>query len=238
MKKSMVFITTGFLALQLILTGCSGSNDATNKNTGVQVEKDKPASETETLSTILAKGKGTKSMTCEYSVTSKDAVVNGKVWVKDKSVKSESEINGRKVVMLVNGSDNSVVSYVPGENFAMKINNIQSGQNVQTPAEYVEKLMEDKAKVIETVTYQGSKCKVIEMKDDNAKTQTKMWIREDLGLPVKVETIEANGEKIIMEYKNISTEKISEDVFKLPEGIQITDMGNIADKFKDMNKDK
>ncbi len=51
----------------------------------------------------------------------------------------------------------------------------------------------------------------------------KMWVSEEYGIPLRVETPE-EGSQTIIEYKNLKVGPIAEDVFEIPQGVQIIDM--------------
>ncbi|WP_145091145.1 hypothetical protein [Sporomusa sp. KB1] len=78
-------------------------------------------------------------------------------------------------------------------------------------------------------TYDGVKCKVLLTQDEGeGKSQTKLWVREDYGIPLRVEVTEANGSKnMVMEYKNLKVGAQPAAAFQLPEGVEVMDMGEM-----------
>ncbi|MBC7325977.1 MAG: hypothetical protein H5T99_11820 [Moorella sp. (in: Bacteria)] len=55
----------------------------------------------------------------------------------------------------------------------------------------------------------------------------RMWVREDYGLPVRVEVTSAAGGKTVMEYKNLRVGPLPPDTFKLPTGVEVTDINQL-----------
>ncbi|MGI6697171.1 MAG: hypothetical protein ACOX3Y_00855 [Clostridia bacterium] len=49
-----------------------------------------------------------------------------------------------------------------------------------------------------------------------------MWISEQYGIPVRVEGTTEEG-FLVLEYKNLKADPISDDVFQVPEDIEIFD---------------
>lgn len=82
--------------------------------------------------------------------------------------------------------------------------------------------------------YDGARCRVISIESADGKDKTKMWVREDYGIPVRVETSASDGTKTVMEYKNLKIGKQPADTFELPAGVVITDMGEMLKNMPQM----
>jgi len=54
--------------------------------------------------------------------------------------------------------------------------------------------------------------------DDNL---TKMWLRKDIGMPVRVEQTTSEG-PIVIEYKNYQIGPQDDSLFEIPAGVDIT----------------
>ncbi|MDF9407879.1 hypothetical protein L7E55_05815 [Pelotomaculum isophthalicicum JI] len=89
----------------------------------------------------------------------------------------------------------------------------------------------DKYKVLETTVYDGIKCKVIAATGADGKDNLKMWVREDYGIPIRLETTGADGSKTVIEYKNMTVEKQPANTFRLPAGVTVTDMSQMLNNL-------
>ena len=96
---------------------------------------------------------------------------------------------------------------------------------MDNPAEYEQSMAKDSVKFLETVTYEGVKCRVVAYTDKEDGATAKMWLREDYGLPMRQEVTAKSGEKMTIEYKNMKIGAQAADVFKLPAGVTIQDVG-------------
>ena len=92
------------------------------------------------------------------------------------------------------------------------------------PSDYQDNIVKDSIKSLETVVYEGVKCRVITFVDKEDGATAKMWLREDYGLPMKQEVVSKKGEKMTIEYKNMKIGAQAADLFKLPAGVKVQDM--------------
>jgi outer membrane lipoprotein-sorting protein len=72
---------------------------------------------------------------------------------------------------------------------------------------------------------------VLQLQDAADKPQTKMWVREDYGLPVRVEVTALDGQKTVIEYKNLKVGAVPAENFQLPAGVPVTDMSGLINKL-------
>lgn len=97
-----------------------------------------------------------------------------------------------------------------------------------TPTDYIGDLPDPgQVKIVGTEVYDGATCKLVEVAGAAGQEQMKMWLREDCGVPVKVETTSPDGSKTVMEYKNLKIGPQEPGTFKLPDGVQVTDIGEM-----------
>lgn len=76
-------------------------------------------------------------------------------------------------------------------------------------------------KVIEKRTvYDGVVCRVWQLRGQDG-SETKMWVREDYGIPVRVEITAPDGMNMVMEYKNMKISPIPAETFQLPAGLRL-----------------
>lgn len=238
MKRYLSFLLfLIFIVSCLTLAGCGGSKkedssqpagQQTAGKVNAQAEKDEP------LTSLFAKGKKVEGISFDYSMTSKDVVMNGKMWIEGEKMKTETTIEGKKVVSIIDG--NTSYTYYPDENTAMKmVFEKQDNKQSENPFDYSKDIdtAPDKYKVLELTVYDGIKCKVVAVTSADGKENVKMWVREDYGIPLRVETTVADGSKVVIEYKNMTIGKQPANTFQLPAGVAVTDMSQM---LKDLPK--
>jgi outer membrane lipoprotein-sorting protein len=208
-----------------ILTGCGGTAQKAAETPSAQA----PAENTqETLSDLFSKGQNIEGLSYDYIVTldGKESY-NGKINIQRKKMRSESTVEGQKTITIVDGD--SILSYNSEQNIAYKITADMTDQ-VKTPAEYINdaSAQTEKYQTLETAVYDGVKCRVISVTGADGQEQTKMWVREDYGIPLRVETKGADGSIIVIEYKNMKIGSLPDDIFKLPAGVKVMDMNEIT----------
>lgn len=211
----------------LILAGCGGSKSTTSQPT--------ETAKTETISDIFAKGQKIDGLAYEYTITASDMVLNGKVWMMGKKMKTESVMDAQKIISYIDGDTNSAIIYYPDRNEATKVSAGQAEEQdvgSETPLDYTSGIDQTAVKELETVVYDGVKCRVVEVTDKDSKAVTKMWIREDYGIPMRIESTDPTGQKFLMEYKNMKVGSLSADVFQLPTGVKITDMSELMKQMQ------
>ncbi len=203
------------------LAGCGGKNQQASQSTGSQTSKE------ETIGDIIAKGKKVEGMSYDYTLTSKDGNMTGKVWMQGKMMKSETVMAGQKMISYIDGSTNTFITYNPADNTAVKITSQPTGASTETPTDFTDDIDTAKIKVLETTTYEGFKCKVVEIADKDGKIINKAWISVDYGVPLRIETTDPVNGNTVMEYKNLKVEAVPAETFKLPAGVEVTDMSEM-----------
>lgn len=239
MKKAFPLFLVVFIVLSgFSLTGCgggeknSGSQPAQSQSTTTQPAKD------ESVASLFSKGKQIEGMSYDYTLTAKNNVMSGKVWMQGKKVKTEATVAGQKMFTIMDGD--TMYTYNPAENTAIKISLKESQKDnkkpADTPSDYTEGMDMSTVSLLESTIYDGVKCKVISVKEKDNKAQMKMWVREDYGIPIRVETTEPEGGTVVMEYKNLKVGSLSSDLFQLPAGMQVTDMSEMMKQIPQMPK--
>lgn len=236
------FITKKWLALSVllvtllsgaILAGCGGDK----KTDGQSANKPAQTAKGDSITDIFAKGEKIDGMSYDYSMTAGDMSMSGKVWMQGKKMKTESTMGGEKVISYVDVDTNTVVIYNPAQNSAMKMSSGEAEkQNAvsDTPLDYTSELDKTSIKELEATIYDGVKCRIVEVTEKDSKIGTKMWIREDYGIPMRIESVDATGVKFVMEYKNMKIGSIAADVFQLPAGVQVTDMNDMLKQMQQL----
>ena len=219
MKKAGLFVVVAMVAVSLVFAGCGGGKEAAK---GPEAAKAKE----ESVSDLFARGKNVPGMSFDFMTTVKEMKMEGKMWVAGKKMRTEMTTQNQKMASIVDGDANVAYSYMPEQKTAMKIA-LDQAKAGKSPDSFTPAADAPKYKVVGTETVDGVKCKVLLMQDAATKTDTKMWVREDYGLPVRVEVSEAGNKVMVTEYKNLQVGPVPPETFKLPEGTKIIDMGDM-----------
>lgn len=222
------------LALMLVLTcfslvGCGGEK----KDTGTQPvtgQEDAQPSEEISVDELFAKGKQVKGMSFDFIMTMADnELMTGKMWIQGEQFKQEFIIEGNQVINIFD--NDTFYSYRPAENMAIKfnLNDMQGNSegNVDSPINYLDNVDTEVMTQVGTEYYDGAKCKVLLFKDKESTYESKMWVRLDYGIPVRIEATDSDGTKSVMEYKNIKVGSLPADTFKLPSGVEVQDLSEM-----------
>lgn len=228
MKK--IFLTLIMLCLvgvSLGLIGCGGG-----KQSAVQPTQPapSPAAKQETVGDLFAKAKNLPGMSYDFAMTAADFKMTGTMWLSGKKLKSEMTMDNNKLISIVDSEAKVAYSYNPAQGTAMKMAYDEKAQTAPTPDRLTNDIDTTKVNVLETTTYDGVKCRVLLVKDNTSKAETKLWIREDYGVPLRVEAIDSDGGKMVMEYKNLKVGAQPASIFQLPAGVKVTDMVEMMKK--------
>lgn len=222
MKKPVLLILAiVFLVVSFGLVGCGGDKKGTT-------ETAQPAKQ-ESLADLLGKSRNVPGLTYDYVMSSQEGQMTGKMWMAGKKIKSEMVIQNEKMVSIMDGDNSVAYTYVPSQNMAMKVAFDPAMLDKGGVDQYIKDLDTMKAKVLDTTLYEGVRCRVVQQEVGNI--QTKMWLREDYGLPMRVEVTTPDGNKTVMEYKNLKVGALPADTFQLPAGVPVTDMSDLVNKF-------
>lgn len=217
MKKIIQFVLIGLLAF--ILSGCGGGDKAAAPAS--------PPAKQESVTDLLAKANSLPGLAYDFTMKGKEGtLMSGKVWMSGKKMKTEILIDKMKVSGFMDMEAMVMYNYMPEQNMLMKIP-LEQNDIPKTPAQFSKEAAADgiKLKILETVTYDGVRCKVITQTDEKQEEQVKLWVREDYGIPVKVEmTLKDGSLQMLVEYKNIQVGPVPPETFVLPQGVPITDM--------------
>ncbi len=217
MKKIVLLAAIALLAL--ILTGCGGKDKQSAASNPPPVKQ-------ESMTDLFDKGRNLPGITYDYVVKIQEGTgLSGKMWVAGKKMKIETVIEKQKMVTYLDGEANVVYNYLPEQNMLMKVPFDPSQAN-KSPDQYTKDTDAAKVKILETVVYDGEKCKVVILEEEKQQ-QVKLWVREDYGIPAKVEITEAGAVFMTAEYKNIKVAPVPPETFVLPQGVPVTDMSEM-----------
>jgi outer membrane lipoprotein-sorting protein len=227
------------VATLFLLGGCGGDKKAADKPAAPAAStpaKPAPAAE-ETIAAIMMKAKNAPGVSYDMVMTAPGFSNTSRLWSNKDKMRVENTFEGKKMITIVDGD--ITYMYNPEENVAMKFSgkNLPAGMEgkPEHPSDYQDNMVKDSLKSLETVVYEGVKCRVITFVDKEDGATAKMWLREDYGLPMKQEVVSKKGEKMTIEFKNMKIGAQSADLFKLPAGVKIQDMNEI---MKNMPKNK
>lgn len=233
-NKRVPLLPAVLIMLCLVLAGCG----AGRQSTGQQTKDQPPAQEKAgqpgkegSVAELFAKGQQVKGMSYEYVLTTASGVMKGKVWLQGNLVKTDTAVAGQRMISFFDGETNTIVTYYPDRNKAVRLSAENQPKAVLTPGEYSGGVDPDKAKVLETVVYDGVRCRVVAVPRSGDKEEVRMWVREDYGIPVRVEVTSASGEKTVMEYKNLQVGPLPPATFELPPGVEMNDLNKMMERL-------
>lgn len=219
MKKAGWFLAIALLAFSLVFSGCGGGKDAAKGPAPA------PAKE-ESIADLFAKGKNVAGMSYDFVMTMKEMKMEGKMWIAGKKMRTDMTVMNQKTVTITDGDANVAYMYNPDEKSALKVA-MDQAKGGQSPDSFTLPADAPKYKVVGTETIDGVRCKVLLMQEPNTKAENKMWVREDYGLPVRVEISESGNKVMVAEYKNMKIGAVPSETFKLPEGTKIMSMDDM-----------
>lgn len=220
MKKWLVVLMiAGLMAASL--TGCS-KQPATNTPAPANNTQDQSPTGID-LSSIMKSASEVKQMSFDTVTTITNAgqtiTSNGKFYISGTKMRMESEMAGMMSIIITK-APGEVYVYTPATKTAMKMTTPQKTPDL--PNKWANSSGDTTGyKVIGEEQKDGYACIVITYTDPaNAANTSKMWLRKDIGLPVRVESTTADG-TVVMEYKNYNLGAQADSLFELPDGTQI-----------------
>lgn len=149
------------------------------------------------------------------------------MWWKGPNMKVESTIDTQggtfNSVYLLNTEEQTSTVYLPDQNRALEMGYSQAKeQTSDSPQEQNEKIREQNASIVDRETIDGKECVVVEYTSEQG-NETRVWIWEEHGLPIKTVSETEDGD-YITEMKNIEFGTVSDDEFELPEGVETMDI--------------
>ncbi len=229
LKKNLP-LTLCLLALFLftvVLAGCGTAPQDTSAPADKEAaapSSEKSSDSEPVLKDLLGKGKAVNEMSfdCETQVGEQKMLV--KTWMKGDKLRNEIESpeGDGKIINIIDNAAGVVYVYHPEQKMATKMDISMAQQDgSSSPQEDLEAMNPEKMKYVGKDTIDGKRCLVYEITEDNVGT-SKVWLWEENGIPVRMEVI-SDGEKMVMEYRNIKIGGIPDSMFELPAGIQITE---------------
>lgn len=231
MRRYWALILVGML-LMAAVAGCGSKEPANDVPAGTQTQtQTETGSQTGSqsssdLSSIMKSASQIKGMSFDMvsTMTGQDGttvVSSGKMFVQDEQARVEMEAMGMKMITLVKGDD-EIYLYNPDTNSAMKMSGLQEG--TEPPNAWADESGDaSDYTVVGEEKMDGHDCLVVTLTEDS---NTKMWVRKDIGMPVRMEAKSDDG-NMVVEYKNYDLSAQPASLFELPAGTQITSMPNL-----------
>ncbi|HWR40215.1 MAG TPA: hypothetical protein VN611_12020 [Patescibacteria group bacterium] len=168
----------------------------------------------------------------DFTIASKRGSSSGKMWMASPKIRIDFTANNRKMSSILDSQNQSMYTYFPDENRAMKLTYNPNNLPIKSAEAYIKDIAPEKIKELPGETYDGVWCRVFIRQDDRYNNLlSKMWIREDYGLPAKVEVTETDGTLTVVEYRNFVVGPLSPETFILPPGVKVTDMSGILNRL-------
>jgi outer membrane lipoprotein-sorting protein len=182
-------------------------------------EETTPSGEEESLGDILGLGAG---ITVKYDMVMTapgTPTMTQHWWVKQNKVRTEMTQGGQTMISLIDYDAQTMYVYMPEENMAYKM---AFNPTTQSAVEEAQSITDYDYDVIGTETLDGKVCLVVEYTYEQV--TVKAWIWKEHGFPIREEMTTTEG-KTVVEFKNIEFGDIPDDMFELPAGVQIIEMG-------------
>ncbi len=216
-RRIVVASLLALLSLLLLsLLGCGKS------------EQPKQQEETVSVDQLIAKGKTIEGYSYDYVLTMPDGEkITHKMWVKPGKMRSEmtNPADGQNMISIINISDNSAYLYQPQLNQATKIPLDQSEEDTTSAGDYLGEADPAGMMFLKREVFDGKDCLVYETNIDGS--TGKMWIWEDAGMPLRVET-QSGEDRVVVEFLNFSIDDIDDSIFEIPQGTTIVDMSSMT----------
>jgi outer membrane lipoprotein-sorting protein len=140
------------------------------------------------------------------------------IWQKKTKMREEMTTQGIKTVILFDMDANTMYTYMPEQNMAMKTT-LDSSMIPQGSTEDTGAIMDYNPTIVGTESIDGKACTVITFNNPGSGS-VKEWIWNDKGFPLRMEIDSSEG-KTIIEYSNIDFSDIPDSTFVLPAGVQV-----------------
>lgn len=235
--RSILLVSILIIALT-IFTGCGGSKDeGTPDSDPTPTPSSAPAStpvensdnnqvqdKKESVIELINKGSLIDEMYYELIIIGAGLSSESKSWLKGNKMKIDTTVNGQRLISIFDLLKGEVISYMPGENMAMKTSEEEyQGLDNITPIDYIDQLNKDQFVLVGTEKVNGMECQVIQIASGTS--LFKQWISIDHGIVIKVEE-NHDGQTTVLEYKNLKVGpgSVADDIFTVPQDLEIFDM--------------
>ncbi len=210
-----------------ILAGCGQKKAQETSSPPPNVQEKGSSNE---LTDIMKSARGASDMSFEMVSTSTSSgqtvTVQGKYWVSGSKMRMETEAAGVKAITVVNAKG-EVWMYNPADKTAIKLPAVEN--KTELPNQWSEENDLAAYKIVGHEKVNGYDCVVVTVSEDEG--TSKMWLRKDIGMPVKMEAKSAD-DTMVIEYKNYQVGKQDAGLFEIPADAQVMDMSAMPDMSK------
>jgi len=225
MKKwSIILLVTLLMASCIALAGCGKEKEKAEPTSSTPAVEEKGSSNE--LADIMKSAQGAQNMSFDIisTINNQGQTIKhqGKYYISGQKMRMENEAAGMKSIMIVNGKG-EIWMYNPADKTAMKMPEIKD--KTEMPNAWAEGSDLSAMKVVGHEKMDGYDCVVVTVNE--ADGTNKMWLREDIGMPVKLEAKTPEGTMLI-EYKNYKLGTQSADLFELPTDAQVFNMPDMS----------
>lgn len=219
MTRAYKVLTAGLLSFLLLLNGCTVSKGAAGS--ALKETNRKPEG---LIAVYLHKIDRLEGYSYRYTIDINGQQRHGQVWVSGPRRRAETVVDGQRVVLIYDARLKKVITYYSQKKRAIRMGAEDTPDLVAAPDDYLKGVKDDRLKVMGLVAYQDRKCRVLVADDDDSGARVKLWVDEITGLPLRVESVDAEGNLCVVAYDNVVVKKQPSSLFKLPQGTRIIEL--------------
>lgn len=207
-------------ALLTIMGGCG----ATSQESEQPVAGIKTNSGKQEVASLIARSKNIDGYSYQYTIDINGDKKTGKAWASREKRRSETVIDGKKVITIYDAREQIVYSYYPDEKQAVKMPAEDTPDLVASPEDYLQGILNDRITLLGDTSYQQFKCRLITAQDPQSQAHIKLWVKTDWGIPLRVESTDPDGNSCVVEYDDVMAAAQPKNLFKLPAGTNVVDL--------------
>jgi len=199
-------------------------------------EEGQEISDTE-LAQLFGSGQAMDEMYYEMTMTGLE-VDGGKtrIWLKGGRMRSETEMGGQLFIMIYD--DEAVYTLDTQSKMAMKISadmGMDETMDPYTADDFTGDVDGQNLQYLGRESVNGVPCHVVQSVDTESGHGVKMWLHEDYGFPMRVESLSTNpDEQYTMEVTAFEVGNVADSQFDIPSDYQIIDMGEMFQNMPEM----
>jgi len=205
-----------------LITGLSSEKPESKKTLNDNDEPLISTEPTDDLASVLARVQDISSVKYDIKIISPEAETEMSFALKGNKIRGEMTQEGQESVMLINTNTQTFYSYMPAENMAFSLDRSLAQEIINNSLkEQAHELLAFNPVIVGRETIDNKNCLVVEFFIDEYKNT--MWIWEQYGLPIKVESESEQGVVKVSAY-NIEFTDLPDNMFELPPGVQVMDV--------------
>jgi len=251
-RKKWTILSVLMLITLLLVFGCGGNGDADEPETeqpsqgeetpatpdveepeqeeeAEEQEEEQEGLSDEELGDLFENGKEMDEFFYEMNVSGMgDEDSTTGIYIKGKLMRIEGEAMGQRFMMIYD--DETFYTLDPQSKTAIKMPmGMEDEEDRDTPTldDFTQDVDKSNMNYVGKETINGISCHVVESKDLNNDYEVKMWLHEEYGFPMRIESKMENDEIYISEVTDFQVGNISDDLFEIPEDYEIVDLGSM-----------